>query len=105
MTTMSNSSQAAQLPRLVPVLQRFPDEQITDPGAVLRAQLPAFCSAIQPGQSVAILVGDGALCRQFLQSFQRAGLSPCWFPSQAGRRSAASRFAARRRFPQLRDRF
>ncbi|MBS6366973.1 MAG: hypothetical protein KH420_06440 [Clostridiales bacterium] len=64
MTTMSNFSQAAQLPRLVPVLQRFPDEQITDPGAVLRAQLPAFCSAIQPGQSVAILVGDGALCRQ-----------------------------------------
>lgn len=78
MSTQSTCTQTARLPKLVPVTQRFSDEQIPDLSAALHAQFQRqeVSAIIRPGQSVALLLGPGALpyssppsCRPSPRSF------------------------------------
>ena len=59
MSTQSTCTQTARLPKLVPVTQRFSDEQIPDLSAALHAQFQRqeVSAIIRPGQSVALLLG------------------------------------------------
>jgi len=86
-----------KFPRLLVVLQKFPDRRIPDVSAEVRKQLAAsgFAARVKPGARIAIGVGSrgihniAAIVRGVVRYWQEQGMQPFLFPAM-GSHGAAS---------------
>jgi hypothetical protein len=87
-----------ELPRLLPVRQRFPDRRIADIPATVATELQhsGFASRLKPGSRVAIGVGSrgianlATIVRSVVDYWKSAGMQPFLFPAMGSHGAATA---------------